>query len=118
MRPSWMPTAPFSIAPNGVPTAGSMVATWQSTSIRSHMARLLSSPSLLGEGDRTNVRWRGWNGPRASVRAKHELEVDRRPDRREWDRAGRFARRADGGGLGDSGSLRPGAGNDPADLAP
>src|SRR3954466_5536184 len=42
MRPSWMPIAPSRIAPNAPGTSGSIVATWQLVSSRSHMARFLA----------------------------------------------------------------------------
>src|SRR3954469_3198379 len=42
MRPSWMPIAPSMIAPKAPGTSGSIVATWQLVSSRSHMARFLA----------------------------------------------------------------------------
>src|SRR3954449_6404981 len=42
IRPSWMPTAPSMIAPKAPGISGSIVATWQLVSSRSHMARFLA----------------------------------------------------------------------------
>src|SRR3954464_10302124 len=57
MRPSWMPIAPSMIAPKAPGTSGSIVATWQLVSSRSHMA-----PFLAPGRYKANMGWKSVAG--------------------------------------------------------